>query len=190
VLIKSGQKEATIMQTTVIDSREYKNDFFSIVIRETPEHGPGSYVLWSGISIPRFDPLCWGKAGICSNAAFKGLQLLRADISAFAIKRGIATKTVELPPYDTSCAHGDGWYQESPLLIEHASPEAVQEILEFSVTDLVQTVLTASFWEIKVPAGYPDPEAMQRFLETLSVPNYKESAPPPIAKPRPASTVA
>ena len=129
VLNTSHQTGVTIVNTTVIDSLEYKNDFFSIVIREAPGHGPGSYVLWSGISIPRFDPLCWGKAGICSNAAFKGLQLLRADISAFAMKRGIATKTVELPPYDTSCAHGDGWYQENPLLIEDASAEAVQEIL-------------------------------------------------------------
>jgi len=32
--------------------------------------------------------------------------------------------------------------------------------------------------------------AMQRFLESLSVPNYKEMAPPPIAKPQPAVAFA
>jgi hypothetical protein len=171
-----------MLNATAIDSLEYKNDFFSIVISEAPEHGAGSYIFSSGISIPRFDPLCWGKAGICSNPAFKGLQLLRADVSAFALKRGIVTKNAELPARDTIGEHGDGWYQENALLIEDASPEAVREILEFSVTNLVRTVLTACFPDSKVPAGFLDPEAMQRFLESLSVPNYKEAAPPPIAK--------
>jgi hypothetical protein len=169
------------LNTTAIDL-EYKNDFFSIVIREAPEHAPGSYLFCSGISIPRFDPLCWGKAGICSNPAFKGLQLLRADVSAFALKRGIVTKTAALPPCESSGDHGDGWYQENALLIEDASSADVQEILEFSVTDLVRTVLAACFPDVKLPAGSLDPDAMQRFLESLSVPNYKESAPPPIAK--------
>ncbi len=73
--------------TTTINTGEYKNDFFSIVIREDRNH-PGSYLFCSGISIPRFDPICWGKTGICSNAAFKGLQQLRADVSFFALQRG------------------------------------------------------------------------------------------------------
>jgi len=171
------------MQTTAAASLEYQNDFFSIIIRES-EDRPGNYVFCSGISIPRFDPICWGKAGICCHPAFKGLQLLRADVSAFALKRGIVTMPADRP-CDSSGGHGDGWYQENALLIENATPEAVQEILEFSVTDLVQTVLTASFWDTKVP-GFLDPEAMQRFLESVSIPNYKEMAPPPIAKPQAA----
>jgi hypothetical protein len=172
------------MQTTAAASLEYKNDFFSIVIRESEER-PGSYTFCSGLSIPKFDPICWGKAGICSHPAFKGLQLLRADVSAFALKRGIVTKPVDRP-CDSTGGHGDGWYQENALFIEDVSPEAVQNILEFSVTDLVQTILTASFWDIKVPDGFLDPEAMQRFLESVSVPNYKEMAPPPIARPQAA----
>lgn len=173
------------MSIAAIAPLEYKNDFFSIAITGSELH-PGSYVFCSGLSIPKFDPLCWGKAGICSNPAFKGLQLLRADVSAFALKRGIVTKNTEHPCGDTG-SHGDGWYQENALLIEDASPDAVQEILEFSVNDLVQTVLTACNPDIKVPAGFLDPEAMQRFLESLSVPNYKELAPPPIAKPQAAA---
>jgi hypothetical protein len=172
------------MNTTAVGSLEYQNDFFSIVIRES-EHRPGSYLFCSGISIPRFDPICWGKAGICSNPAFKGLQLLRADVSYFALQRGIVTKNAEVPCESTG-GHGDGWYQENALLIEDASPEAVREILEFSARDLVQTVLTACHPDVKVPAGSLDPEAMQRFLESLGVPNYKELAPPPIAKPQAA----
>jgi hypothetical protein len=167
------------MQTTAAASLEYTNDFFSIAIRETEQH-PGSHVFCSGISIPKFDPICWGKAGICCHPAFKGLQLLRADVSAFALKRGIVTMPADRP-CGSSGDHGDGWYQENALLIENATPEALQEILEFSVTDLVQTVPTASFWDTKVP-GFLDPEAMQRFLESVGVSNYKEMAPPPIAR--------
>ena len=39
--------------------------------------------------------------------------------------------------------------------------------------------------DVKVPAGL-DPKAMQRFLESHGVRNYKEVAPPPIAKPQAA----
>lgn len=172
------------MTTTAITPLEYKNDFFTISIRES-ERRPGSYIFSSGLSLPRFDPICWGRTGICSNAAFKGLQQLRADVSSFALRRGIVTKNADFPN-GLKGGHGDGWYQENDLLIEDASPEAVQEILEFSARDLVQTVLTACHPDIRVPAGHLDPAAMQRFLVSQGVPNYKEMAPPPIAKPQTA----
>ena len=48
-------------------------------------------------------------------------------------------------------------------------------------------MLTACQPGVTVPAGALDPEAMQRFLESLGVPNYREAAPPPIAKPQAAA---
>jgi len=172
------------MRTTAVTSWEYKNDFFSIVIRESEQH-PGSYMYSSGLSLPRFNPIIWGKTGICSNAAFKGLQQLRADVSYFAIQRGIVTKDAGIQG-NSAGGHGDGWYQENDLVIEDASPDVVQEILEFSARDLVQTVLTACHPDVKVPAGTLEPKAMQRFLESLGIANYKEMAPPPIARPQAA----
>lgn len=172
------------MHTTAIGSLEYKNDFFSIVIRES-EQRPGSYIFSSGISLPKFNPIIWGRTGICSNAAFKGLQQLRADVSYFALQRGIVTSNAGTPSGSTG-DHGDGWYQENDLLIEDASPEVVRAILEFSARNLVQTVLNACQSDVKVPAGSLDPAAMQRFLESQGVPNYREVAPPPIAKPQAA----
>src|SRR5512139_4087203 len=171
------------MPTTAVTSWEYTNDFFSIVIHES-EHRPASYIFHCGLSLPRFNPIIWGRTGICSNAAFKGLQQLRADVSYFALQRGIVTKNADIPS-DPAGGHGTGWYQESALLIEDASPAAVQEILEFSARDLVQTIMTACQSDVKVPAGL-DPKAMQRFLESHGVPNYREAAPPPIAKPQAA----
>jgi hypothetical protein len=169
------------MQTTAIGSLEYKNDFFSLVIRES-EHRPGSYIFNSGLSLPSFNPIIWGRTGICSNAAFKGLQQLRADVSYFALQRGIVTSKVGTPS-DSRGGHGDGWYQEDDLLIENASPEVIQEILEFSARNLVQTVLNACQSDVKVPVGPLDPAAMQRFLESVGSSNYREVAPSPISKP-------
>ncbi|MDH4161921.1 MAG: hypothetical protein OEW15_04440 [Nitrospirota bacterium] len=165
------------MQTAAVSSLEYRNDFFSIDIQES-ENRPGSYIFSSGVSLPKFNPIIWGRTGICSNAAFKGLQQLRADVSFFALQRGIATSDAGIP---AASGHGDGWYQESSLLIEDASPEVIKEILAFSARDLVQTILTACDSNVKVQDGL-DPAATQRLLESVSIPNYKEMAPPPIAK--------
>jgi hypothetical protein len=166
-----------------VRSFEYKNDYLYIVIREAPEQGPKSYIYCCGINIARFDPICWGKAGICSNPAFKGLQLLRADVSAFGLKLGIKTKNAEqIPCGPVSPQTGNGWYRENALLIVDASSKAVQEILEFSVRDLVHTVLAICAPEIRLPEKLPNPPGLQKYLESLSVQNYKQMAPPPIAR--------
>jgi hypothetical protein len=183
-LLLAKPKEGAHMSTTTVAKWEYKNDFFTISIHAS-EHHPGSYIFSSGLSLPKFNPIIYGRTGICSNAAFKGLQQLRADVSYFALQRGIVTKNADIP-FDLSGGLGHGWYQESALLIEDASPEAVQEILEFSARDLVQNVLTACQADVKVPSGSLDPAAMQRFLESVGISNYREMAPPPIAKPRAA----
>ena len=168
------------MQSTAVASWKYQNDFFAITIHES-DHRPGSYIFSSGLSLPRFNPIIWGRTGICSNAAFKGLQQLRADASYFALQRGVVTSKAAASSGSTG-DHGDGWYQEDDLLIEDATPESVQAILEFSARNLVQTILTACQSDVRVPAGL-DPAAMQRFLESQGVTNYREVAPHPILKP-------
>ncbi len=165
-----------------VRSYEYKNDFLYIVIRQAPEQGQRTYLYCCGINISRFDPICWGKAGICSNPAFKGLQLLRADASAFAKTMGIMTKNAEHISCVPLTPPGDGWYRENALLIDEASPKAIQQLLEYSVKDLVQTVLTVCAPDAKIPAKLPSPPAMQKLLESMSVKDYKAAAPPPIAR--------
>jgi hypothetical protein len=174
--------ENSVQNQKTIRSYEYKNDYLFIVIRQAPEHGPKAYTYCCGINIARFDPICWGKAGICSNPAFKGLQLLRADVSAYGLKLGINTKNAEqIPCGPMSPQTSTGWYRENALLIAEASPAAVQKILEFSVRDLVQTVLAVCAPDEELPTALPNSHQMQKYLESLSVKNYKEIAPPPIA---------
>ena len=167
-----------------VTSHEYKNDYFYLIIRQAPELGFGSHVFCSGINMPRFDPICWGKAGICSNPAFKGLQQLRADVSSLALSLGRRTRSADRFTCDAITPPvGTGWYRESPLLIENASAADIRKILAFSVLDLVKTVLTVCAPDARVPAKLPAPSAMQSYLDKLNVKNFREAAPPPIARP-------
>ena len=78
----------------------------------------------------------------------------------------------------TAAREIDNSAQISVCLIGHNLSALAQAIGKYGV----QTVLTACNPDVQVPAGALGPEAMQRFLESLSIPNYKEMAPPPIAK--------
>jgi hypothetical protein len=174
--------ECTMNKPQTVRSYEYKNDYVFIVIRQAPEKDPQTWLFCSGINTTRFDPLCWGKAGICSNPAFKGLQQMCADVSGFALKKGFQTKPAETA---NDCSpitpRGDGWYREN-MLIARASPQNIKETLDFSVTDLVKTVLYVCAPEAEFPATLPNPPAMQKWLESMGVKNYIAAAPPPIAR--------
>ncbi len=161
-----ASKESSLNPRTV-RSYEYKNDFLYIILRQAPELGQQTYRYCCGINISRFDPLCWGKAGICSNPAFKGLQLLRADVSAFALKKNILPKPAEVNDCAPITPPGHGWYRENLLLVK-TSPGIIREILEFSVLDLVKTVLAVCAPEAKIPETLPAPPALQTWLESLS----------------------
>ena len=139
------------MATSSDASWEYKNDFFGIKISPI-KHRSGTYNYSIGLNLPKFNPIIWGRTGICSNAAFKGLQQLRADVSHYAHEKGFSTMDAGIP-CTTICTHVNGWYQESDLIIENVSPDVVRDVIEFSARTLVQTILTAAHHEVVVPAG-------------------------------------
>lgn len=157
------------MNNPRVRSFEYKNDYFYIVIRQIPEYGDRGYAYCCGINVSRFDPLCWQKAGICSNPAFKGLQLLRADVSAYSHKLRLTIKNAEHIPCAPMTPRGDGWYRERTLLIDEASPAKIQQILDFSVQDLLKTVLSVCAPDVKLPVKLPNPPGLQKYLDSLSL---------------------
>ncbi len=171
--------QAGILYTNVMPIRsfDYKNKFLYVVIREEPGLPPDTYVYRCGINLSRFCPLSWRKGGICSNPAVRGIQLLRTHVSAFAAKQGMMAEKAEgigLTSPDTP--HGEGWYHEHPLRLEQAAPEKIREILEFSVLDLVKTVLVVCVPHAEIPAAFPDAAAMQKFLESLSIAEERDRA--------------
>jgi hypothetical protein len=149
-----------------ISPHEYKNDFLSIIIRPAADGPPGTFLCCFSINISRFTSLSRGSFGICSNPAFKGLQLLRADVSAFARERGVPSRSADEKACVDIFPRGHGWYHET-LLIENASGPFLRELLQFSVMSLVRKVLLVCKPDLKLPNEFPDPEALQKYIESL-----------------------
>jgi hypothetical protein len=149
-----------------VASYEYKNRYFYIIVRQAPEYGEKAYMLCCGIDIMKFDPLCRGKSGICSNPAFKGLQLLRADIAGIALKKGASSRPLDFGECMLISPRGEGWYRES-MLLDNISPKAAQDILHFGVKDLLTKVLTVCSPGTKLPQKLPTPPALQEWIRSL-----------------------
>jgi hypothetical protein len=162
------------MQADPHRSFEYKNNYLYVVIREEPGARPGSYIFYSGINTRWFCRLAWKKAGICSNPAVRGIQLLRTHVSVVAVQHGMKADKAEGIAAFSLSSRGDGWWNENPLRIEGASAEKVRELLEYSVMDLVRTVLSVCVPDVKVPDAFLDEAALQKFLESLSVAEERE----------------
>ncbi len=162
------------MQSAQSRSFEYKNTFLYVVIQEEPGAGPDTYMYRCGINLSRFCPLAWRKAGICSNPAFRGIQLLRNHAAAFAAKLGMIAEKTKVTDPSPLAPHGEGWYHENPLLLKGAAPEKIRELLEFSVMDLVKTVLVVCVPDARVPDSFPNAAAMQKFLESLAIAEERE----------------
>jgi hypothetical protein len=162
------------MQSAPIRSFEYKNAFLSVVIREEPGPDPDSYIYCCGINLSRFCRLSWRKGGICSNPAVRGIQLLRTHVSAFAAKQGMIVKKAKDFDSASITPHGHGWYHQDPLRLKQATPERIRELLEFSVMDLVRTVLVVCVPDAQIPTSFPDAAEMQKYLESLSVAEERE----------------
>lgn len=162
------------MQAPQNNSMEYKNAFFYVVIRQETGTGPGTYLFHCGINTRWFCRLAWKKAGICSNPAVRGIQLLRTHVSAFASRHGMVADKAEDVDLLSLAPRGHGWWNENPLRIEGATYEKLRELIEFSVTDLVRTVLAVCVPGVPVPEAFLDAAAMQKFLESLSVAEERE----------------
>ncbi len=149
-----------------VASYEYKNGYLYIIIRQAPEYGEKTYMLCCGIDIMKFDPLCRGKSGVCSNPAFKGLQLLRADIAAIARKKGASSRPLDFGECMLISPRGEGWYRES-MLLDGVSPRMAQNILQFGVKDLLTKLLTVCSPGPKVPQKLPSPPQVQAWIKSL-----------------------
>ncbi len=172
----SVKRGANDMQSAPIRSFEFKNAFLYVVIREEPGLGPDNYIYACGINLSRFCPLSWRKGGICSNPAVRGIQLLRTHVSAFAARQGMIVDRAEGIDSSPITPHGEGWYHEHPLRLEQAAPERIRELLEFSVMDLVKTVLVVCVPDVQIPAAFSNSAAMQKFLDSVSIAEERERA--------------
>ena len=163
-----------IMRSEPVNSFEYRNAFLYVVIQEEPGQDPGSYLYCCGINLHLFCRLAWRKAGICSNPAVRGIQLLRTHVAAFAAEHGMIIEKAKEFDASALIPHNHGWYHQDPMRLKQASSEKMKSLLEFSVMDLVKTVLVVCVPDARVPAALPAAAELQKYLESLSVADERE----------------
>ena len=154
------------MTTQTVASYEYKNDYLYIILRQAPEQGPAATILCCGVNMTSFAPLCRNTHGICSNPAFKGLQLLRADLAAFAISKGLRLGRMGYGDCMLISPKGEGWYRES-LLLDRVTPAFARQFLLFAVRDLLTKILTVAAPDAVIPKTLPNPPQLQAWLRSL-----------------------
>lgn len=147
-------------QPTVL---QYRTDFLTIVI--APAQQADAYLFCSGINMAKFTDLCRGTHGIGSNPAFKGLQLLRAEVTAFCRSRG-ATPVAGEAPCSPWSPQGHGWYHES-LIVQNVPAGLPDELLRFSVMTLLRLVLSVCRPQANLPEAMPSPEDLPAYLASL-----------------------
>ncbi len=154
------------MTITRVATYEYKNDYLYVIIRQSPEHGPKACILCCGIDVTRFDALCRVTSGIGSGPAFKELQLLREDISAIALKKGVNSKPLDFGQCMPISPRGEGWHRES-MLLDNVTPKIAKELLEFGVKDLLTKVLPVFAPSASVPKTLPNSAELQKYIQSL-----------------------
>lgn len=145
---------------------EYINDFLYFVIR--PHEKEKTIIYCSGVNVTKFAPLTKGKHGQGSNPAIRGLQLIRSGIMDMALKIGGRPRK-----YNGQECHGitptmDTWYTEK-LIIENVTESFHEEVLRYSVVNLIKKMANALRLHDKMPDELLSPEELKSFIEKLCV---------------------
>lgn len=145
----------------------YQNDFLSVNITPLPGSDGASVLCCFSVNLRRFDPLARGTYGICSNPAFRGLQLLRAALSAEVRERGMSSRRSEGEACRSFMPRGEGWYHDS-LVVDQVPASYAQQLLIYGTRALLAKVLSVCRPDQQVPDPLPDPAGLQAWIESLT----------------------
>ncbi len=146
----------------------YINDFLYIVIRPSERGEIKSFLYCAGVNGTKFLPLTRGKHGQGSNPAIRGLQLVRAGIMDMALSRGGKAKKCSSKECGGITESNDTWYTDC-LLIEGVDNTFPQDVIKYSVINLIQKIANALRIEDKMPKELLEPKDLQRFIEKLCI---------------------
>lgn len=142
----------------------YVNDFFYFIIR--PDETLSGFIYCSGVNVTKFSPLTKGRHGQGSNPAVRGLQLVRAGIMDMALSKGGKAKKYSGNDCAGLAPTEDTWYTER-LLIENVPQAFSEEVIRYSVTNLLKKIANALRLEDRTPDELLDPGELQGFIEKL-----------------------
>jgi hypothetical protein len=144
---------------------EYINDFLFVVMRRAENRDRGAWTCCSGVNIDRFAPLTKGRHGLSSNPAIRGLQIVKLEIKSLALSKGASPKTIRGNDCAGIAPTRDTWYTEI-LLIEDAAESLPDEIMNYSVMRLLESIFKACMLELQLPESLPRPDELQELLES------------------------
>ncbi len=144
---------------------EYKNDFLYFVLRPDESRGKGILVYCSGVNISRFLSIT-REHRMAANPAFRGLQTLNLEIRALILSKGATPQTIKGNDCAGISTTKDRWNTEL-ILIENASESLPDEIINYSVINLIKKIIHSSLSEVKPPEKLLKPDELQMFIENL-----------------------
>ena len=144
---------------------EYINDFLYFTMRTDKSRGDGTFIYCSGVNLTRFLPITRGRHGLGSNPALRGLQIVKCGVRDLALSRSASPGTVRGLDCSAILPTDETWFRES-LLIENAPINFPEEVVKFSVRDLLRSIFKACRLEMNLPDELPGPVELQHFIES------------------------
>jgi len=142
----------------------YINDFLYFVVRQDENRGQGALICCSGVNMERFAPLTKRRHGLGPSPAMRGLQIVKLGINSLALSAGATPKTLRGKDCAGVAPTKDSWYTEL-LLIENAPETFPEEIINYSVTRLIESIFKACRLELHLPDNLPGPDELQKIIE-------------------------
>lgn len=147
---------------------EYKNEYLFFILKPYTREGKETLLYCSGVNVDRFLPITKGRHRPMSNPAIRGLQLVNLGVRELVLEHGATPKA--LRENENQCAGivspGNIWITER-LLIKNA-PEALPDnIISYSVTELLKKIDRAIMLQAELPDTLLEPGELQAFLDSM-----------------------
>lgn len=156
--------EEESMRSDPMKTHAYINDFLYFVVRPDEGRGKASLLCCSGVNLERFAPITKGRHGLSSSPTIRGLQIVRLGLSALALSKGATPKTFRGKECAGLAPTTETWYVDV-LLIENAPESFPDEIVNYGVLKLLDSIFRACRLELILPDKLPEPVALQKFIE-------------------------
>ncbi len=123
-------------------------------------------ICCSGVNISLFSPIAKGRHGIGSNPAVRGLQLTNLGVRDLALSKGATPISIRGSDCAGIVPTKDTWYTEQ-LAVESAPESFPDEVIDYSVRNLLKRIFNACMLELQLPDKSLTPDELQAFIETL-----------------------
>jgi hypothetical protein len=147
-------------------TNEYINEFMYFIFMPGKGGIKNTLIYCSGVNLFRFLPITKGRHRPLSNPVRRGLQLVNLGVRSLALSKDATPKATKEDVCAGIAPLEDGWYRDL-LLIENATESLPEEIINYSVINLLKKISNATTLNFPVPDNLLTPEELTLFIEDL-----------------------